>query len=167
MIKLTYVKTQGVADYLMVSPEGFADDRDAQNVMDATKEAIRRRNGITVDDEYPVGQGNIEPHLRLALTAQWINKRLRASVTKVIRAALLDAGFTEIVEESALGGRYPIKCPCGKVAYRTTRIVQDGDALTGRNVEHPDGRPVQDGEPIACPACGRTSTGPGADGVLR
>jgi hypothetical protein len=61
----------------------------------------------------------------------------------------------------------PIVCGCGASAYRLCIELNDGDVLTAAHFVHPDGRPVQDGEPIACPVCGRAARGLGTDGVLR
>lgn len=60
-----------------------------------------------------------------------------------------------------------IRCPCGAHAYTVTRPIYEGAPHPGMSFAHPDGTPVQDGEAIQCPACGRPSEGPGMDGVLR
>jgi len=45
-------------------------------------------------------------------------------------------------------------CPhCGAVAFRLRLDVHATDALRAEPIEHADGRPAKDGDPIECPAC--------------
>jgi hypothetical protein len=95
MIRITYYSTRGVADYLSVVPVDFADDNDAQQVLDVAREAVEPIKGVEVDAEYGPSM-NAETHIRLKLLAQWINKRLRARTVKAIRIALEGAGYRDI-----------------------------------------------------------------------
>jgi hypothetical protein len=78
----------------------------------------------------------------------------------------LEIEFT--VPSPCLHGSATIRCPCGAHAFTVVLPLHDGDAYNASGAfAHPDGRPVQDGEPIACPVCGRAARGLGTDGVLR